>query len=140
LPPCQKSPAKLGKQLCCCARLWRESVFAEGGEVVKYKIWTERTLFWLNKRKNPAAYEALDKKIRPTGGRLTISGVDPDKVNVGVTEDSLALSGSVEKSSEEKGENFYRIERQAGQFSHEFVLPSKIDPDSVEAKAKKTAR
>ena len=53
-----------------------------------------------------------------------------------MTEDSLALSGSVEKSSEEKGENFYRMERQAGQFSREFVLPSKIDPDSVEAKAK----
>lgn len=68
--------------------------------------------------------------------RADIPGVDPDKVNIEVTEDSLALSGSVEKSSEEKGENFYRMERQAGQFSREFVLPSKIDPDSVEAKAK----
>lgn len=68
--------------------------------------------------------------------RADIPGIDPDKVNIEVTEDSLALSGSVEKSSEEKGENFYRMERQAGQFSREFILPSKIDPDSVEAKAK----
>jgi HSP20 family protein len=68
--------------------------------------------------------------------RADIPGIDPDKVNIEVTEDSLALSGSVEKSSEEKGENFYRMERRAGQFSREFVLPSKIDPDSVEAKAK----
>ena len=68
--------------------------------------------------------------------RADIPGIDPDKVNIEVTEDSLALSGSVEKSSEEKGENFYRMERQVGQFSREFVLPSKIDPDSVEAKAR----
>ncbi len=68
--------------------------------------------------------------------RADIPGIDPEKVNIEVTEDSLALSGSVEKSSEEKGENFYRMERRAGQFSREFVLPSKIDPDSVEAKAK----
>lgn len=68
--------------------------------------------------------------------RADIPGIDPDKVNIEVTEDSLALSGSLEKSSEEKGENFYRMERQAGEFSREFLLPSKIDPDSVEAKAK----
>lgn len=74
-----------------------------------------------------------DKEVKI---RADIPGIDPDKVNIEVTEDSLALSGSVEKSSEEKGENFYRMERQAGQFSREFVLPSKINPDSVEAKAK----
>lgn len=68
--------------------------------------------------------------------RADIPGIDPDKVNIEVTEDSLALSGSVEKSSEEKEENFYRMERQAGHFSREFILPSKIDPHSAEAKAK----
>jgi len=40
------------------------------------------------------------------------------------------------KSEEEEGENYYRLERQTGQFSREFILPSKIDPNSVEAKAK----
>lgn len=74
-----------------------------------------------------------DKEVKV---RADIPGIDPEKVSIEVTEDSLALSGSVEKSSEEQGENFYRIERQAGQFSREFVLPSKIDPDSVEAKAR----
>jgi len=74
-----------------------------------------------------------DKEVKI---RADVPGIDPDKVNIEVTEDSLALTGSVEKSNEEKGENFYRMERQAGQFSREFVLPSKIDPDSVDAKAK----
>ena len=68
--------------------------------------------------------------------RADIPGIDPDKVNIEVTEDSLAISGSLEKSNEEKGENYYRAERQAGRFSREFMLPAKIDPDSVEAKAK----
>ncbi len=68
--------------------------------------------------------------------RADIPGMNPEDINIEVTEDTLALSGSHEKSEEEKGENFYRIERQSGQFSREFVLPSKIDADSVEAKAK----
>lgn len=68
--------------------------------------------------------------------RADIPGIDPDKVNIEVAEDTLSISGSHEKTDEEKGENYYRMERQSGQFSREFVLPSKIDPDSVDAKAK----
>jgi HSP20 family protein len=68
--------------------------------------------------------------------RADMPGINPDKVNIEVAEDSLKLSGSVEKSEEEKRENFYRSERQSGQFLREFILPSKIDPDSVEAKSK----
>lgn len=68
--------------------------------------------------------------------RADIPGIDPDKVNIEVSEDSIHLSGSVEKSNEEKGENYYRMERQSGQFSREFILPSKVDTNSVDAKAK----
>ncbi|HOS88025.1 MAG TPA: Hsp20/alpha crystallin family protein [Candidatus Paceibacterota bacterium] len=68
--------------------------------------------------------------------RADIPGIDPEKVNIEVTEETLAISGSQEKSEEEKGENYYRMERQWGEFSREFMLPAKIDPNSVEAKAK----
>jgi HSP20 family protein len=68
--------------------------------------------------------------------RADIPGVDPENVNIEVTEDFLSISGSSERSEEEKGENYYRVERQFGEFSREFILPSKIDPDSVEAEAK----
>lgn len=68
--------------------------------------------------------------------RADIPGIDPEKVNIEVTEDTVAISGSQEKSEEEKGENYYRMERQWGEFSREFMLPAKIDPNSVEAKAK----
>lgn len=68
--------------------------------------------------------------------RADIPGIDPEKINIEVTEDSVTISGSVEKSEEEKNENYYRTERQFGQFSREIILPAKIDPNSVEAKAK----
>lgn len=68
--------------------------------------------------------------------RAEVPGTDPDNVSIEVTEDTLSISGTVEKSSEEKEENYYRMERSQGYFSREFVLPSKIDADSVIAEAK----
>lgn len=68
--------------------------------------------------------------------RAAIPGVDPDKLNVEVTEDSISLSGKIERSEEEKKENFYRTECYVGEFSREFALPCKIDPEKVDAKAK----
>jgi len=68
--------------------------------------------------------------------RAEVPGIDPDNVSIEVTEDTLSISGTVEKSSEEKEENYYRTERSQGRFSREFMLPSKIDANSVNAEAK----
>lgn len=74
-----------------------------------------------------------DKEVKI---RADIPGVDPERVNIEITEDSVTLSGSMEKSEEEKRENYYQMERSSGQFSREFMFPSTIDPDSAEAKSK----
>lgn len=68
--------------------------------------------------------------------RAEVPGIDPDNVSIEVTEDTLSISGTIEKSKEEKEENYYRMERSQGSFSREFMLPSKIDADSVIAEAK----
>ncbi len=68
--------------------------------------------------------------------RVDVPGVKPEDVNIEVTEDSVTISGSSEKTEEEKKENYYCIERQSGQFFREFALPARIDPKSVEAKTK----
>lgn len=68
--------------------------------------------------------------------RADLPGIDPEKINVEVAEDSIKLSGRMERSSEEKRENYYRIERIEGEFSREFMLPSKVDPSKVDARAK----
>lgn len=68
--------------------------------------------------------------------RADIPGVDPEQVNVEVTEDAVLISGSTERSSEEQGDSYYRMERSTGRFSRDITLPCKIDPESVEAKTK----
>lgn len=68
--------------------------------------------------------------------RAEVPGMNPDAVAIEVTEDTLSIAGTIEKSTEEKDENYYRMERSQGRFSREFVLPSKIDADNVDAKAK----
>lgn len=68
--------------------------------------------------------------------RAEIPGIDPKDVTIEVTDDSIMMSGTVEKSAEEKDENYYRVERSSGQFSREFMLPAKVDTDSVSADSK----
>ncbi len=68
--------------------------------------------------------------------RAEIPGIDPKDITIEVTDDSLLMSGKIEKSAEEKEENYYRVERSYGQFSREFMLPSKIDTESVSADSK----
>lgn len=64
-----------------------------------------------------------------------IPGVDPDKVEIEVNEDTLTISGKVEKEEEEE-EKFYRFERGYGEFRRQFTLPARIDTDKVTAKVK----
>ena len=68
--------------------------------------------------------------------RAEVPGMNPDDVSIEVTEDTLSIAGTIEKSNEEKDENYYRMERSSGRFSREFMLPSKIDADNVNAEAK----
>ena len=65
-----------------------------------------------------------------------VPGVDPDKIEIEVNDDFLTISGSVEKQEEEKDEKFYRFERGYGEFKRQFNLPSKINPDQVQARVK----
>lgn len=65
--------------------------------------------------------------------RADLPGIDSKNINIEVSEDSLNISGKIEKSEEEKSENFYRMERRFGEFSREFSLPAKIDPEKVQA-------
>lgn len=65
-----------------------------------------------------------------------IPGVDPDKIEIEANEDTLTISGSVEKEKEEEGEKFYKFERGYGEFRRQFSLPARIDQDKITAKVK----
>jgi HSP20 family protein len=64
---------------------------------------------------------------------LELAGIDPAKVDVTVTGDSVAIRGERPAETAKPGENFHRCERPAGQFSREVHFPFEVDPSKTEA-------
>ena len=62
-----------------------------------------------------------------------LPGIDPKHVTVEATEDSVHLSGELRKESEVKEDNYYRTERQFGQFDRIVPLPNRIRDQEVKA-------
>jgi len=68
--------------------------------------------------------------------KLNIPGVDPSKVDIEVDDNTLVVSGQTEREEKEEGENWYRLERESGQFRRVFELPGGIEVDKVRAESK----
>lgn len=65
-----------------------------------------------------------------------VPGIDAEKIDIEVDEDSVTLSGKVEKESEQKDKRYYRFERQYGEFRRSFNLPAIVKADEAVAKVK----
>ena len=67
-----------------------------------------------------------------------VPGIKPEDVHIDVDDDSISISGSIEKEKKEGGENetFYRYEREYGEFHREFALPTNVNKDAVQAVTK----
>lgn len=64
-----------------------------------------------------------------------LPGVDPNKLEVTVLNDTVTLKG--ERSTDtEKADQVYRRERPSGSFERTLTLPASINPDSVRAEYK----
>ena len=59
-----------------------------------------------------------------------------EKINIEADENTLVISGSTEKEEEEKGESWYRAERESGEFRRAFELPNGCDVENIDANAK----
>ena len=69
--------------------------------------------------------------------RANVPGIDPEKLDIEVGDDYLALSGKIEhEEKDEKKGKVYRYEREYGEFRREFSLPARVDKDKIVAKAK----
>ena len=68
--------------------------------------------------------------------KMNVPGVDPEKINIEADANTLVISGSTEKENEEKGENWYRAERESGEFRRAFELPNGCDVENIDANAK----
>ena len=71
-----------------------------------------------------------DKKVML---KLEVPGIDEKDLDVSVEKNTLTVKGERKFSSEEKEENFHRIERRYGSFFRSFTLPSTVDTEQVQA-------
>lgn len=74
-----------------------------------------------------------DKDVMVTA---ELPGVDPDNVEINVTENSISISGETKVEEEVKERNFIRKERSYGKFSRSLSLPVPVKPDEAEASFK----
>jgi HSP20 family protein len=65
--------------------------------------------------------------------RLEVPGIKPEDVDIRVENNTLTVKGERKFSSEEKEENYHRIERRFGSFARSFTLPQTVDADQVSA-------
>jgi HSP20 family protein len=74
-------------------------------------------------------YEDAEKLVL----KLEIPGIRREDLDIRVEGRSLTVKGERKFESEEKEENFHRIERRYGSFVRSFTLPSTVNTEKVEA-------
>jgi HSP20 family protein len=74
-------------------------------------------------------YEDAEKLVL----KLEIPGVKAEDLDIKLENQSLVIKGERKFESNEKAENFHRIERRFGSFARSFTLPQTIDTESVTA-------
>lgn len=75
-----------------------------------------------------------DKEIKVS---IELPGLEEEDVQVSLTQHGLTINGEKKAEKEDKGQNYYRLERSYGSFSRNIPLPEGIDEDKIEAVFKK---
>jgi HSP20 family protein len=65
--------------------------------------------------------------------KLEVPGLEEKDLDVSVEKSTLTVKGERKFESEEKEENFHRIERRYGSFYRAFTLPTSVDTECVSA-------
>jgi len=65
--------------------------------------------------------------------RSELPGIQPDEIEISVEGDTLTLRGERKLPEAAEGVNYHRREREAGRFRRVITLPTRINPDRVEA-------
>jgi len=75
-----------------------------------------------------------DKELRVSA---ELPGIDEKDIEVSLNKDSLTIKGEKKEEKEDKGKDYYRMERSYGSFSRTIPLPTEVDQDKVKADFKK---
>ena len=65
--------------------------------------------------------------------KLEVPGIDEKDIDVRIVNTTLIVHGERKIEKEEKEENYRRVERQYGEFTRSFTLPSTVDLGQVSA-------
>jgi HSP20 family protein len=74
-----------------------------------------------------------DKEILITA---ELPGVNKDDLGISVSEGRITIHGEKKEQKEDKGKDYYRLERSYGSFQRSLSLPCEIDADKVDASFK----
>jgi len=87
----------------------------------------------------PREYPPVNLYVNDEDLLLTMepAGIDPAKVDVTVTGDTVEIRGERPAEEFRSGEAFHRRERPSGQFSRKVQLPFEVDPSKTEASYEK---
>jgi HSP20 family protein len=66
-----------------------------------------------------------------------LPGMDEKDIDVSLQKDMLTIKGEKKEEKEDKGKDYYRMERSYGSFSRTIPLSVEVETDKVEAKFKK---
>lgn len=66
-----------------------------------------------------------------------LPGIDEKDIDVSLNNDILTLKGEKKEEKEDKGKDYYRMERSFGSFSRSIPVPAEVDTEKVTAKFRK---
>ena len=69
--------------------------------------------------------------------KAEVPGMDPKDIDISLEDRWLRIKGEKKKETEEKDENFHRLERSYGFFNRTIELPAEVDASEVDASYKK---
>jgi HSP20 family protein len=75
-----------------------------------------------------------DKEIKISA---ELPGMDEKDIDVSLQNDMLTIKGEKHEEKEDKGKDYYRMERSYGSFSRTIPLPVEVETEKVEAKFRK---
>ena len=65
--------------------------------------------------------------------RMDLPGMNAEDINIQLTDNTITVSGERKEEKEQKGKNWYRVERQRGEFSRTLTLPCAVKNSDVSA-------
>jgi HSP20 family protein len=65
--------------------------------------------------------------------RMDLPGMQREDITVDLEDRRLTISGERQRETEEKGENFHRVERSYGSFFRALTLPSEVKSEEIRA-------